>query len=47
MYNENQTSTSLETLPRFENEELFKSPLLTDISYNWWFNNFRHNERQI
>jgi len=32
---------------RFENEIFLKSSLLTNLRYNWWFNDFRHNERQI
>jgi len=47
MYNENKTSTSLKTLQHFENEVFLKSLLLTNLCYNWWFNDFRHNERQI
>jgi len=34
MLNENKTSTSLETLQRFENEVFLKSPLLTNLRYN-------------
>ena len=45
-YNENKTSTSLEKLQRFENEVFLKSPLLPNLRYYWWFNNFRHNEHK-
>jgi len=38
MYNENKTSTQLETLQRFKNEAFLKSTLLTNLCYNWWFN---------
>jgi len=31
IYNENKTSTSLETLQRFENEAFLKSPLRTNL----------------